>query len=132
MGEAKKNVSVRTKKWLTSHFWGVMIVVGIMLVAVVLVAVMSYVSVPAGHKAVVTCAPDGEWIGKTLNEGWHFNPYFIFCDIEVIRYNMQTIEFSVMHSNDSSDYNVYGPVNVRTFDNLEVFLGKNRGLDLMV
>lgn len=117
--KSKTSQKKGAKNWLTCHFWGAMIVVAIMLVAVLVTMVMSYVSVPAGHKAVVVSAPDNDYIGRTFNEGWHFNPYFILCDIEIIRYNIQTIEFSVV---GTTGLDVYGPVNIRTYDNLEVYL----------
>jgi regulator of protease activity HflC (stomatin/prohibitin superfamily) len=92
----------------------------IVLVFIVLLTLLSFVNVPAGHKAVVVSAPSSGFIGTTLGEGWHFNPYFILCDVEIIRYNIQTVEFSVLASEGVMSH--YGPVNVRSQDNLEVYL----------
>ncbi len=109
---------VERRNWLLRHFWGILIVVAIMIIALVVVAVASFVNVPAGYKGVVVAAPRNSFIGHTFQEGWHFNPYLILCDVEVIRYNTQTIEFSVTVAGDTLSN--YGPVNVRSMDNLEL------------
>jgi len=106
------------RKWLVKHFWGVVVIVGIMLVSLLLVTLASFVSVPVGYKGVVVSAPDSNYIGHTFDQGWHFNPYLIFCSVDMIRFNTQTIEYSVVVAGD--EVSNYGPVNVRSMDNLEL------------
>lgn len=101
-----------------AHFLGTLIVVGILLVSLLIVTLASFVNVPVGHKGVVVSAPRASYIGHTFNEGWHFNPYLILCNVDIIRYNTQTIEFSPIIAGDTLSN--YGPVNVRSQDNVEL------------
>lgn len=114
----KKRDETGPKAWLKNHVIGVLVVVGILLLSVTIITVFSFVNVPAGHKGVVVSAPRHSFIGHTFDEGWHFNPYLILCNVDIIRYNTQTIEFSVVVAGDTLSN--YGPVNVRSLDNLEL------------
>jgi regulator of protease activity HflC (stomatin/prohibitin superfamily) len=99
------------------------IVATIILLAVVLAMFFaSFINVPAGHVAVVTSAPSKNDIGTVYGEGWHFKLGFMFMDIEIMRYNTQTVEFSVITEETTGRMSNYGPVNVRSSDNLEVYL----------
>ena len=106
------------KRWLLDHFWGIVFVAVLMIVILVIVTLMSFVNIPVGYKGVVTSAPNSDYIGHTFDQGWHFNPYLIFCSVEKIRYNTQTIEYSLVVAGD--EVSNYGPVNVRSMDNLEL------------
>lgn len=90
----------------------------IFLIVVGVITAVSYVNVPAGYKGVITSAPNGKDIGSQLDEGWHFNPYYALCKIELIRYNSQTEEFV---GQDTGDDNA-GSIAVRTADNLELYV----------
>ena len=91
------------------------VIVGVIAVYVVNASI---VNVPAGYKGVITSSPNGADIGMQLDEGWHMNPYYMFCHIEAIRYNSQTEEFV---GYDTSDDNA-GSIAVRTSDNLEIMI----------
>lgn len=115
-GREPRRRSVRN--WIGNHFIGLTLLAIIVIVAVVMISAVSIVTVPAGYKGVVVSAPNRDFIGTTLNEGWHMNPYFVLCDIEIIRYNSQSVEFI---GGDMSDDNV-GSIGVRSADNLELFI----------
>jgi len=100
-----------------STFWLLMIM-GVVVAVVIILTLASLVSVPAGYKGVITSAPDGNHIGDTLDEGWHFNPYYLLCHIELVRYNAQTENFV---GSDLSDDNI-GSIGVRSSDGLEVYM----------
>lgn len=104
--------------WTTGKKWFVAIFTIIALIVVAVITAVSYVNVPAGYKGVITSAPYAKDIGSQLDEGWHFNPYYALCKIELIRYNSQTEEFV---GQDTSDDNA-GSIAVRTADNLELFV----------
>jgi regulator of protease activity HflC (stomatin/prohibitin superfamily) len=95
-----------------------MLVVIILLGSLLIVTLFSFVNVPVGYKGVVTSAPDSNYIGHTFDQGWHFNPYLIFCHVEMIRFNTQTIEYSTATVGEGGTN--YGPINVRSMDNLEL------------
>ena len=108
------------KMWnaIMEHKAALSILIVIVLVINLFVMIGSLVSVSAGDKGVITSAPDASQIGRVLDEGWHIDPYFLMCHIEQVRYNTQTVEFSVVVSGETLSN--LGPVNVRTADNLEV------------
>jgi regulator of protease activity HflC (stomatin/prohibitin superfamily) len=106
------------RDWLSEHRMGLFILVSVILVVILIMTLISFVNVPAGYKAVITSAPDSHQIGATLDEGWHFNPYYALCHIELMRYNTQTEEFVGF---DLSDDNA-GSIAVRSADNLEIYV----------
>ena len=71
------------KKWKLSRGqkYFVICVIVFALIATVILTVFSYVNVPAGYKGVIVSAPNGSDIGKQLDEGWHFSPYYALCPI---------------------------------------------------
>jgi len=90
-----------------------LIVVGILLLMVLTTLSVTWINVPAGHKAVVV---SGVNIGKTFDEGIHLkNP---LDKVEMIRYNTQEISF--VGSDSASD--TKGSIMAITEDNVEVFL----------
>jgi regulator of protease activity HflC (stomatin/prohibitin superfamily) len=105
-------------KWVRNNMGKLLITAGIIVAVLAVLTLVSFVSVPAGYKAVITAAPDASQIGMTLGEGWHFNPYYALCTIEQIRYNSQTEEFV---GQDLSDDNA-GSIAVRSMDNLEIYV----------
>jgi len=118
--ESEENEPKKERKpfWSPGRKLGVSIFVIILLISVAIITAVSYVNVPAGYKGVITSAPNGKDIGLQLDEGWHFNPYYALCKIELIRYNSQTEEFI---GQDAGDDNA-GSIGVRTADNLELFV----------
>jgi regulator of protease activity HflC (stomatin/prohibitin superfamily) len=103
--------------WMTKH-WVSTIVLSVALVVVLMLMAMSFQNIPAGYKGVITSAPDKAAQGEVLDEGWHFNLYYLGCTIEKIRYNTQTEEFV---GQDMSDDNA-GSIAVRSMDNLEIYV----------
>lgn len=98
---------------------GLIIIISIIMIAIlVMVMVTSIVNVPAGHKMVITSAPDSDRIGDVMSEGWTIDPYLMLCEKELIRYNQQAIEFV---GADYSD-DCLGSITVRSADNLEVYM----------
>lgn len=69
-----------------------------------------FVNVPAGHKAVIVEGPAGPDRSE-ISEGWHWNPYYALCRIEIIRYNTQIRDMTA--SKGSS-------LTVRSSDNLDI------------
>jgi|PlaIllAssembly_1097288.scaffolds.fasta_scaffold02627_10 regulator of protease activity HflC (stomatin/prohibitin superfamily) len=106
------------RDWMSEHKMGLIITTLIVLGIILIMTLISFVSVPAGYKAVITSAPNSNEIGSTLGEGWHFNPYYALCNIELLRYNSQTEEFV---GQDLSDDNA-GSIAVRSSDNLEIYV----------
>lgn len=109
---------VKFGEWARKHKVAMAFLIIIFLVFLLIILAASIISVPAGYKAVVTSAPDSGYIGTTLGEGWHVNPYFFLCKIELIRYNSQSAEFIGQDYSDDK----YGSIAVRSNDNLEVFV----------
>lgn len=108
----------RVNDALYKHRAAALLIVVMLLITLLLFTGLAFVNVPAGHKGVVVSAPKESYIGHTLNEGWNFNLYLALCHVEIIRYNTQTIEYSQVVSGD--ELSNYGPVNVRSMDNLEL------------
>ncbi|MEM0449082.1 MAG: hypothetical protein QW520_04605 [Methanomassiliicoccales archaeon] len=104
--------------WIRENKVARALFIAIILVFLLIFFAAWFASVPLGYKAVVTSAPDAKYIGITLDERWHINPYFLLCSIELIRYNSQSVEFI---GQDLADDN-YGSIVVRSNDNLEVFM----------
>jgi regulator of protease activity HflC (stomatin/prohibitin superfamily) len=104
--------------WVKKHRVAMAFLIVFLFIFLLIILVAAIISVPAGYKAVVTSAPDAGYIGTTLGEGWHVNPYFLLCNIELIRYNSQSVEFI---GYDYADDN-YGSIAVRSNDNLEVYV----------
>jgi len=77
----------------------------------------SMMIVPAGHKGVLVTTPNGNNYDE-LNEGWTFNPYYIFCSKEIIRYNTQQESF--VGSDESSDN--AGSIMVSSADNVGIYV----------
>jgi len=109
-----------SESWLFRHRLETLIVTLILFFSVLGMFLASFISVPAGHVAIITSAPNGNNIGRMYDEGWHFDLGFMFCDVEIIRYNTQSMEFTIVGTEDV--LSVHGPINVRSADNLEVHL----------
>jgi regulator of protease activity HflC (stomatin/prohibitin superfamily) len=86
------------------------ILAGIIIALVVFFLVAGFVNVPAGHKAVIVTAPMGP-DRVEIEEGWHWNPYYALCNIEIIRYNTQTRDMSSQTGST---------LTVRSSDNLDI------------
>jgi len=122
IGAEKKSETPKQKKFLRlvwEHKAATTIFVIVILLISLIICMASIWVVPAGYKGVITSAPDQNQIGTVLDEGWHLNPYYLMCHIENIRYNTQSVEFSVTVSDPDVMSNL-GPVNVRSKDNLEL------------
>jgi len=108
------------KGWLGDNKTVILVFIIIIILVLSVLMVWSLQVVPAGHKKVVVSAPNPDWIGKVIDEGWNFNLYYIACSIETVRYNKQTVAFTNLEVEEGLD--IHGPVNVRTMDNLEVYV----------
>ena len=96
---------------------------GLILLSVGIVALMvasilisaSVVIVPAGYKGVIVSSPSGPDYNE-IDEGWHINPYFLLCRIQLVRYNTQQMSF--VGADEAGDSQ--GSIDVSSSDNLAV------------
>lgn len=103
----------------------VLMILGIAFIIITLIILMScMVTVPAGYKCVITSAPDGPeattpvHVGTVINEGWSFNPYYLLCSKEMIKFNNQAVVFT---GSDTADDNM-GSIMVSSSDGVSVYM----------
>ncbi|MEM3341733.1 MAG: prohibitin family protein [Thermoplasmata archaeon] len=91
---------------------GVAIGAAVAVIGIIAIVILSssWEIVEAGYKGVIISSPSGPST-EEINEGWNFNPYYLMCKIEQIRYNTQVLDMS---------YSTLGTVTVRSRDNLNI------------
>jgi regulator of protease activity HflC (stomatin/prohibitin superfamily) len=82
----------------------------ILLIASLVLTSASFRNVPAGHKGVILSSPSGP-NREEINEGWTVNLGYVFSDIRIVRYNVQTRDMIGSQGNS---------LTIRSSDNLNV------------
>ena len=120
--DTRADVKIRGVARMSDDFWTarkvVSIAVSIVLVLLLLgVMAGSTKVVPAGHKGVITSSPSGPDTTE-INEGWSFDIRYMVCDIELVEYRTQTVNFI---GNDEKDDDK-GSIAVSSKDNILIYM----------
>ena len=114
--EPLKKVIPGPRKPSLSGKGAILVSIGIVALLILTIIVSaSVVIVPAGYKGVIVSSPSGPDYNE-IDEGWHINPYYLFCKIVLVRYNTQQMSF--VGADEAGDSQ--GSIDVSSSDNLAV------------